>query len=109
MKKNNCDYSFDKKGRLQISISDLEQIQSELKENNVQIPSNVSVIFKFTPSPLLFLQKMLPNIPWCHMSVFYENNRGGRDILSDLRIILKDGYLSNDILQVLYEKNRAKT
>lgn len=104
LKKNNCDYSFDKKGRLQISISDLEQIQSELKENNVQIPSNVSVIFKFTPSPLLFLQKMLPNIPWCHMSVFYENNRGGRDILSDLRIILKDGYLSNDILQVLYEK-----
>lgn len=103
LKENNCDYSFDKKGRLQISISDLEQIQSELKGKNVPVPSNASIIFKFTPSPLFFLQKMMPNVPWQHIPIFYENKKGGKDILSDFRIVLKDGFLSNDVLQLLYE------
>ncbi len=104
LKKYNCDYSFDKRGRLQISISDLEQIQSELNENHIQIPSNASVIFEYTPSPLFFLQEMMPNIPWCHTSSFSDKNRSGNNILSDFRIVLKDGYLSSDILQMLYEK-----
>ncbi|MGI6717943.1 MAG: hypothetical protein ACOX4D_02125 [Bacteroidales bacterium] len=72
LKSNNCDYSFDKTGRLQISISDLEKTKSELITNKIQVSDTASAIFNFSPSPILFLMLRIPNIPWEHVSTFYE-------------------------------------
>ncbi|GAB3816676.1 hypothetical protein GCM10028895_12100 [Pontibacter rugosus] len=52
-------YTFDKKGRLQISISDLRKLDTRyiIDEIDIKIPEVASVILGIRPSPLFFLKK----------------------------------------------------
>lgn len=102
LKDKKCDYSFDKKERLQISITDLKSIISELEKNEIIIPPTASVIFHFTPTPLFFLKQQMPNIPWQHRTTFSKNKREGKDIISKDCILIKNGYLSDEVVQKLY-------
>lgn len=102
LKNNHCDFSFDKKGRLQISINDLKQIQSVLKSQEASIPDNASIIFRFTPSPLSFLFQLAPNIPWKHETTIAEDKKN--DINRKSFITIENGYLSDSLTQFLNEQ-----
>lgn len=102
LKNNHCDYSFDKKGRLQISINDLKQIQSILVSQDTSIPDTASIIFRFTPSPLSFLSQLAPNIPWKHETTIAEDKKN--DISRKSFITVENGYLSDSLLQFLNEQ-----
>lgn len=102
LKNHHCDFSFDKKGRLQISINDLKQIQSILASQDVSIPDTASIIFRFTPSPLSFLYQLVPNIPWKHETTFAENKKD--NINRKSFITVENGYLSDSLIQFLNEQ-----
>lgn len=102
LKNNHCDFSFDKKGRLQIAINDLKQIQSILESQDVFIPNTASVIFRFTPSPLSFLSQLVPNIPWKHETTIAEDKKD--NINRKSFITVENGYLSDSLIQFLNEQ-----
>ena len=102
LKNNHCDFSFDKKGRLQISINDLKQIQSILLSQDVSIPDTASIIFRFTPSPLSFLSQLIPNIPWKHETTIAEDKKN--EINRKSFITVENGYISDSLLQFLNEQ-----
>lgn len=102
LKNNHCDFSFDKKGRLQIAINDLKQIQSILESQDVFIPDTASVIFRFTPSPLSFLSQLVPNIPWKHETTIAEDKKD--NINRKSFITVENGYLSDSLIQFLNEQ-----
>ncbi|MDY4850339.1 MAG: AAA domain-containing protein [Paludibacteraceae bacterium] len=102
LKNNHCDFSFDKKGRLQIAINDLKQIQSILVSQDVFIPDTASIIFRFTPSPLSFLSQLVPNIPWKHETTIAEDKKD--NINRKSFITVENGYLSDSLIQFLNEQ-----
>jgi len=89
------DYSFDKRGRLQISITDLKNLDNiRLHEKiNIHIPENASIILPVSPNLKYFLTKEFPKI-------FYNNSD---QIIITNTIITKNSYFSNDIYCKLNE------
>lgn len=98
LESNHCDFSFDKKGRFQISINDLRRILPLLEDHNISIPNKASVIFRFTPSPLFLLSNMMPNIPWKQECTTAENKKRKNFIT------LENGYLPDSIVRFLNEQ-----
>ena len=99
LKNYHCDFSFDKKGRLQISINDLKRIQSILASQDVSIPDTASIIFRFTPTPLSFLSQLVPNIPWIHETTIAEDKKNNINCKSFITV--ENGYISDSLLQFL--------
>ena len=102
LKNNHCDFSFDKKGRLQIQINDLKRIQPILESQDVSVPDTTSVIFRFTPSPLSFLFNLVPNIPWKHETTITEDKK--KHINRKSFITVENGYLTDSLLHFLNEQ-----
>ena len=100
------DYSFDRKGRLQIAISDLRDLKSKINDNrnlNISIPDKASAIFQLQPSPLYFLKKAYPNIDWTHKTRVFVNQEDNT-LKFSRTIEFVDGFLNSDILKDLDAK-----
>lgn len=111
LEKSNCDYSFDKKGRLQISIDDLlklDKLASD-KKISIRIPEIASVILQVRPNPLFFLTQRFPNIAFQHTTQGYR--RRDNDLYNDNHTIswnrtidVVDGYLNDAALANLHNE-----
>lgn len=106
LKKSELDYAFDKKGRLQISVSDLKKLNKQyISENvNIQIPEIASVIFPIRPNPILFLKKELPGVGIIHKTQSYRKRekdveKENKTIKWNRTIEITGGYLKNEILE----------
>ena len=110
LEKFNCDYSFDRKGRLQITIADLIKLNKLTSDGktNIQIPEVSSVILPIRPNPVFFLSKEFPKITFQHSTQGKkrdkEANKEDRSILWNRTIEVFNGYLSDEFLQRWYEK-----
>ena len=100
------DYAFDRKGRLQIAISDLVDLKSKINQNanlSITIPDTASAVFQIQPSPLFFLKKEYPAIDWIHKTQVHVN-----PVDNTLRfsraIELADGFLNRGFLNELESK-----
>ena len=102
LENSHCDFSFDKKGRLQISINDIKKIQPVLESQDVSVPDTASVIFRFTPSPLSFLFNLVPDIPWKHETTITEDKNN--NINRKSFITVENGYLPDSLLHFLNEQ-----
>ena len=103
---NKCDFSFDKKGRLQISVSDLRRLKSEVENHGVVFSNTASAILRFNPSPIFFLMLLIPNVDWQHKTTWqyeYEENSPTKKWLKP-NIQLTNEYLSGDLLHTLYQQ-----
>lgn len=100
------DYSFDRKGRLQIAISNLEGLKSQFLENNnlnLIVPDKATAIFPLQPSPIFFLNKEFPRIEWKHHTRVIKSDRDQE--LKFLRTIsVEDGYIPSDLLGQLNDR-----
>jgi superfamily I DNA and/or RNA helicase len=106
LKKSGFDYTFDKKGRLQISVSDLKKLNKQyISENvNIQIPEIASVVLPIRPNPILFLKKELPGVDIIHKTQSYRKRdkdveKENRTIQWNRTIEITGGYLKNEILE----------
>lgn len=100
------DYSFDKKGRLQITIADLIKLNNLTSDEkiNIQIPERASVILPIRPNPVFFLSSEFPEIPFKHTTQGYrkrdnEKNKEDRTIVWNRTIEIFNGYLNDEILE----------
>ena len=97
------DYSYDKDGRLQIALSNIDSLKSRILQND-KIKDNISgiatVVFHLQPSPTYFLKREYPNIPWQHSTKIFNNERVS-DLIVVNQIELIDGYLNDSILNTL--------
>lgn len=59
------DYDFDRNGRLQISITDLNRLNND-SYKNIAIPDKASLIIQVEPNPAYFLKKRFPHLPITH-------------------------------------------
>lgn len=91
--KSDLDYSFDKKGRLQISIDDLKKAESSIIELriNMHIPEIASIILQLSPNLKYYLAKDFPLI-------FEMNND---EIKITNTIVTKNKYFSNNVYEIL--------
>ena len=100
------DYSFDRKGRLQIAISDLEGLKAQFLENkslNFVVPDKATVIFPLQPSPIFFLSKEYPRIEWKHHTRVIKSDRDSE--LKFIRTIaVENGYIPSDLLNQLNDR-----
>lgn len=111
LEKSNCDYSFDRKDRLQITVTDLlklEKITSE-KKINIQIPEIASVILQVRPNPLFFLTQKFPNIVFQHTTQGYrlrDKNlyKDDHTIAWNRTIDIINGYLNDAVLADLHNE-----
>ncbi len=108
LKKSNFDYSFDKKGRLQITIEDLIKFNNLTSDEkiSIQIPEVASVILSIRPNPVFFLSNEFPEIPFKHATQGYrrkdnEKNKDDRTIVWNRTIEIFNGYLNDEILERL--------
>lgn len=106
--KSLIDYKFDKKGRLQISISDFKKIDRNYwKDNiNIQIPEMASAIFPIRPNPLFFIKKIFPGVSASHKTQSYRKREVGIDnenraILWNRTIEISGGYFNKEVLERL--------
>ena len=100
------DYSFDRKGRLQIAISDLVDLKTKVSSNsnlNISIPEKASAIFQLQPSPLFFLKKEYPSIDWIHKTRVFVNPENNT-LRFSRTIELVDGFLNRGFLEELEAK-----
>ena len=111
LEKSDFDYSFDKKGRLQITIADLIKFNNLTSDEktNIQIPEVASVILSIRPNPVFFLSKEFPEIPFKHTTQGYrrKNNEINRDdsaIIWNRTIEIFNGYLNDEILDRLQKE-----
>lgn len=111
LEKSNCDYSFDRKDRLQITIADLLELDKLVSERklNIRIPEFASVILQVRPNPLFFLTQRFPNIVFQHTTQGYRKrdkdvDRNKCTIAWNRTIDVFNGYLSNDVLDDLHEQ-----
>ena len=101
LKSNNCNYSFSRKDRLQISISDIKRLEEKFEEASIRIQDTATTIFHFSASPLWSLTTLFPNIKWQCKSYYFENERDECKIVSIQTIEVKNGFLSEDVLRIL--------
>ncbi|OCW94460.1 hypothetical protein A9168_07005 [Macellibacteroides sp. HH-ZS] len=111
LEKSNCDYSFDRKDRLQITIADLlklDRLTSD-KKINIQIPEIASVILQIRPNPLFFLMQKFPNIIFQHTTQGYRRrdknlDKDDRAITWNRTIDIVNGYLNDAVLADLHNE-----
>jgi len=108
LKESNFDYTFDSKGRLQISIEGLKKLGSFKFEDriSIQLPEHSSVILPISPNPLFFIKKTFPKLNVTHKIESYKTNK--RDIyLEDNgirwnhKIEIAGGYFNDKVLNKL--------
>jgi len=99
------DYSFDKKGRLQITIADLKNLDNITSDGkiNITIPETASVILPIRPNPVFFLSKEFPEIEFKHKTQGYrkrdkETNEEDPNISWNRTIEIFNGYLNERFL-----------
>ena len=103
---SNYDYSYDRKGRLQIALSDLDDLKGKVIQSpniNISIPDKATAIFQLHPSPLYFLNSEYPNIPWSHNTKVFIKDEN-RNIIMSSQIELQDGFLNDELLEHLKGK-----
>jgi len=105
---SNLDYTFDSKGRLQISIAGLKQLETfHFDERiSIQIPEFSSVILPITPNPLYFLKKAYPEVNAIHKTRSYKKNENDIDIEDNgirwhRTIEIKGCYFNNNTINQL--------
>lgn len=105
------DYSFDKKGRLQISIASLNKLEKITSDGNInlQIPDIASVILPIRPNPVFFLSKEFPEINFNHRTQGYrkrdkEINQEDRVLSWNRTIEIFNGYLNENVLEQLKQE-----
>lgn len=105
------DYSFDKKGRLQISIASLNKLEKIASGGNfnLQIPDIASVILPIRPNPVFFLSKEFPGIKINHRT--QRDRKKDKDVNKEDRVLLWNrtieifnGYLNNNVLERLNQE-----
>lgn len=111
LEKSNCDYSFDRKDRLQITIADLLKLEKLTfdKKINIQIPETASVILQVRPNPLFFLMQKFPNIVFRHTTQGYRRRDKNIDkddctIVWNRTIDILNGYLNDAVLADLHNE-----
>jgi superfamily I DNA and/or RNA helicase len=93
LEKSGLDYSFDSKERLQVSINDLNKIESTFNHKgiNLFIPEIASVILQLSPNLNYYLSNEFPQV--------FENNCDNITITNV--IITKNKYFSKSIFEIL--------
>lgn len=111
LKNAEIDYSFDKKGRLQISIASLNKLEKITTEGNInlQIPDIASIILPIRPNPVYFLSKEYPEINFNHKTQGYRKR--DKDVKPEDRILLWNrtievfnGYINEKVLEQLNQE-----
>jgi len=103
--KSELDYSFDRKGRLQISIFELRRLNRlySFDTINVEIPEIASVILSIRPNPLFFIKKAFPDIIANHKTQSYINRVTG-NINWSRTIEITGGYFNDKIIKHLNQE-----
>ena len=103
--KTGLDYSFDIKGRLQLSISELKKLNKlfNFEKFNIQIPETASVILSIRPNPLFFIKKIFPEIIVNHKTKSYINRATGL-INWNRTIEVIGGYFNDKIINQLNQE-----
>ena len=103
--KSGLDYTFDKKGRLQISISDLRKLDNSylIDKINIQIPEIASVILPIRPNPLFFIKKEFPEISATHKTQSYRNSETG-NISWNRTLEVVGGYFNDKVIRRLNQE-----
>lgn len=100
------DYSFDRKGRFQIAISDLEGLKATILKNknlSFDIPDKATAVFPLQPSPIFFLKKEYPGIDWKHHTrVINSDNEQGLIFIRTISV--EDGYIPPYLLEQLNDR-----
>ncbi len=103
--KSKLDYSFDRKGRLQISILELRKLNivNCFENINIEIPEIASVILPIRPNPLYFINRAFPEIIANHKTKSYRNRDSGS--ISWYRTIeINGGYFNDKIIKQLNQE-----
>ena len=105
MRKSNFEYDFDRKGRLQITIKDLKQLNKIYSDQNtpIQIPEKSSIIIPIYPNPLYFLKKEFPFLNVTHKTKQSRKKRMDNKILWNRTIEVSGGYFKEEVLKRLKE------
>lgn len=103
--KTGLDYSFDIKGRLQLSISELKKLNKlfNFEKFNIEIPETASVILSIRPNPLFFIKKIFPEIIVNHKTQSYINRATGL-INWNRTIEVIGGYFNDKIINQLNQE-----
>lgn len=103
--KSELDYSFDRKGRLQISIFELRTLDRlySFDEINIEIPEIASVILAIRPNPLFFIKKAFPEITANHKTHSYKSHDSG-NINWNRTIEITGGYFNDKIINQLQQE-----
>lgn len=103
--KSELDYSFDRKGRLQISIFELRKLDRlySFDKINIEIPEIASVILSIRPNPLFFIKKAFPEIIATHKTQSYKN-RDNVSINWNRTIEIFGGYFNEKIINQLHQE-----
>ena len=103
--KSELDYSFDRKGRLQISIFELRKLDRlySFDKINIKIPEIASVILSIRPNPLFFIKKAFPEIIANHKTQSYRN-RDNVSINWNRTIEITGGYFNDKIINQLHQE-----
>ena len=103
--KSGLDYTFDKKGRLQISISDLRKLDNRylIDKINIQIPEIASVILPIRPNPLFFIKREFPGISATHKTQSYRNSETG-NISWNRTLEVVGGYFNDKFVRKLNQE-----
>lgn len=111
LNKHHIPYSFDRKNRLQITVSDLKTIIEYIKENklSIQIPEVASVILSIRPNPMFYLIQEFPGIRINHKTLYYRKLEvvGHEEIemlFCNRTIELFGGYFNAEIEKDLFDK-----
>lgn len=103
-----CDYTFDKKERLQITLENLRKLVDIASEGkaNINIPETASIILPIRPSPVFFLSKEFPNVKFNHKTQWKRKrdkyiNKDDRTISWKRIIEIFNGYLDEITLERL--------
>ena len=101
--KLNIEYDFDKKGRLQISIEELNRLKDhqEFHELQLALPDTASAIIFIYPSILVYLEKLCQGLKIKNITTFksFKNDKISISGVSiDKQIIVEGGYFKQELL-----------
>lgn len=101
--KLNIEYDFDKKGRLQISIEELNRLKDheEFHELQLALPDSASAIIFIYPSILVYLEKFCQGLKIKNITTFksFKNDKISISGVSiDKQIIVEGGYFKQELL-----------
>lgn len=98
MDKAGFDYDFDKKGRLQITLNNLESLNQIISSDKItiEIPELSSIILPVYPNPLYFIKKEFSTLKATHKTKSYRTN-GNNEIHWSRTIEIEGGYFNKEI------------